>query len=165
MERRPARNQQLPQDEVELLNTLWDEEFYTRIRALFDAGWTLESIGRAFNPPRRRSTIRYWANRTVRKEYPQLQETVPQPKHKPRGYVSRRPKSPGIDPTTRSRIQELAPLARRYRAKMNPASVEALANDELTGICMRLIDENVTVRELAEAAEVTYRAMARRLGR
>jgi hypothetical protein len=32
-------------------------------------------------------------------------------------------------------------------------------------ICTRLYESNVTVRELAEAAGVTYRAMARRLGK
>jgi hypothetical protein len=48
---------------------------------------------------------------------------------------------------------------------MTPNSPQALANDELTIICTRLYESNVPVRELAEVAGVTYRAMARRLGK
>lgn len=164
-ERRIARQQSLPVDEVQTLRRLWDEELYARIRALFDAGWTLDAIGQAFDPPRRRSTVRYWANRTVRGEYPEIISSIPRPRLKPRGYVSRRPKSPGIPPTELTQIKALAPLARRFRAKMNPSAPEAIANNELTRICMQLVESNVTVKELAEAAGVTYRAMARRLGR
>jgi hypothetical protein len=164
-QRRIARQQPLPLAEADVLNKLWDEELYTRIRALYDAGWTLDAIGQAFSPPRRRSTVRYWANRTIHGEYPQISSDIPQPRLKPRGYVSRRPKSPGIPPTELMQIKALAPLARRYRAKMSPASSEAMANLSLTEICMSLVESNVTVKELAEAAGVTYRAMARRLGR
>jgi hypothetical protein len=164
-QRRIARQQLLPVEEISVLRSLWDEELYARIRALFDAGWTLDAIGQAFEPPRRRSTVRYWANRTVRGEYPEIISSIPRPRLKPRGYVSRRPKSPGIPPTELTQIKALAPLARRYRAKMNPSSPEAIANLSLTEICISLIESNVTVKELAEAAGVTYRAMARRLGR
>jgi hypothetical protein len=164
-ERRIAREQALPVEESAVLNSLWDEELYTRIRALYDAGWTLDAIGQAFEPPRRRSTIRYWANRTVHGEYPQIVSSIPRPRLKPRGYVSRRPKSPGIPPTELTQIKALAPLARRYRSKMSATTSEAIANRSLTEICMSLVESNVTVKELAEAAGVTYRAMARRLGR
>jgi hypothetical protein len=164
-QRRIARQQPLPLDEVKILNSLWDEQMFVRVRALYEAGWTLDAIGQAFNPPRRRTTVRYWANRTIRGEYPEIASTIPRPKLKPRGYVSRRPVSPGIPAAELSRIQALAPLARRYRAKMAPTAPEGLANAELTNICLQLIESNVTVRELAEAAGVTYRAMARRLGR
>jgi hypothetical protein len=163
--RRIAREQALPVEEAAVLNSLWDEELYTRIRALYDAGWTLDSIGQAFEPPRRRSTVRYWANRTVHGEYPQIVSSIPRPRLKPRGYVSRRPKSPGIPPTELTQIKALAPLARRYRSKMSATTSEAIANRSLTEICMSLVESNVTVKELAEAAGVTYRAMARRLGR
>jgi len=163
MERRPARKQQLPADEAQLLSSLWDDELYTRVRALYEAGWTLQAIGNAFTPPRTRSTIRFWANR--RHSSSPLEQILPLPKYKARGYVSRRPKSPGIDSVTLSRIQEISPLARRYRSKMSPSSQEARANAELTDICIELVNEHVTVRELAAATGVTYRAMARRLGR
>jgi lambda repressor-like predicted transcriptional regulator len=40
-----------------------------------------------------------------------------------------------------------------------------MANDELTELCASLHRSGVSVRELSQAAGVTYRAMARRLGR
>jgi len=162
-ERRPAYRQPLPRHEAELLNTLFDEELYTRVRSLFSAGWTLQSIGDAFSPPRTRSTVRYWATR--RHSPSVLPVELPTPRYKPRGYVSRRPKSPGIPDDVRARIASLSGLARRYRSKMNPLSREALANEELTSLCLSLYESKVPVRELAEASGVTYRAMARRLGR
>ena len=163
LERRPARKQSLPQDEVQLLNTLFDEELYTRVRSLYTAGWTLQAIGDSFDPPRSRTTIRYWCNR--RHAPSPLPDLLPAPKYKPVGYVSRRPRSPGIPEETRERIASLAETARRYRAKMNPSSPEAIANSTLTEICLDLYARSVPVRELANAAGVTYRAMARRLGR
>lgn len=161
--RRPARKQQLPEAEAKLLNDLFDDELYTRVNQLYSIGWTLQAIGDAFTPGRTRSTIRFWVNRRHTPSF--LDQELPRPRYKARGYVSRRPKSPGIDSVTLRYIEELAPLARRYRAKMSPSSAEAKANSALTDVCVQLIDENVTVRELAEAASVTYRAMARRLGR
>jgi hypothetical protein len=69
-----------------------------------------------------------------------------------------------LDTATRAKISQLAPLARRYRARANPYGVYAVANEELTVICKDLFENGTTVRELAEAAGVTYRAMARRIG-
>lgn len=69
-----------------------------------------------------------------------------------------------IDASTRDKIRSLAPLARRYRARANPHGAYAVANEELTQICRELFYNGTTVRELAEVAGVTYRAMARRLG-
>ena len=163
--RRPARKQELPASEVQLLSTLFHKEFYTRVGQLFEAGWPLQSIGNACNPPRRRSTVKFWVAR--KHEHSPLDIPVPLPKLKtgPRGYVSRRPVSPGISGADRTRIEQLSPLARRYRSKMTSSSPQALANDELTILCTSLSESNVPVRELAEAAGVTYRAMARRLGK
>jgi hypothetical protein len=134
-----------------------------RLRSLFNAGWTLQAIGDAFIPPRTRSTVRYWAMRQHTAAV--LPDEIPKPRYRVRGYVPRRPKSPGIPDDIRERIASLSRLARRYRSKMNPLSSEALANDELTSLCASLHESSVPVRELAEAAGVTYRAMARRLGR
>ncbi len=75
------------------------------------------------------------------------------------------PGSPVLTPRTRDRIASLAPLARRYRARTNPDSPLARANAELTDTCVRMYSAGASVRELAAAAGVTYRAMARRLGR
>jgi hypothetical protein len=161
--RRPARKQQLPKAEATLLNDLFDDELYTRVNQLYAVGWTLQAIGNLFEPKRTRSTIRFWVNRQHTPSF--TEQELPRPRYKARGYVLRRPKSPGIDSVTLRYIEELAPVARRYRAKMSPSSAEAKANSALTDVCIQLIDEKVTVRELSEAAGVTYRAMARRLGR
>ena len=163
--RRFARKQPLPIFEVSLLSSLTDDSLYTRIRDLYNEGWTLQSIGNAFNPPRPRSTIRSWVLREH--EYTPLLAPVVKPKIKtgPKGYVSRRIPSPGIPKDTLHRMGELAPLARRYRSGMLENSPISRANDELNKICEELYNNHVTVKELALAAQVTYRAMARRLGR
>jgi len=75
------------------------------------------------------------------------------------------PEAPVLTPRTRDRIASLAPVARRYRARTNPDSPLARANAELTDTCVRMYSAGASVRELAAAAGVTYRAMARRLGR
>jgi hypothetical protein len=164
--RRPARRQPLPQSEAELILSLSEEELYSRLNDLYLAGWTLQSIGNVFTPTRVRSTVRSWVLRGQETSL-RVDEPLPVPKLKtlPRGYVSRRPVSPGISAEDALRLQELAPVARRYRSGMMQNTSVSLANDEMTRICLRLAAENVTVRELAAAAGVTYRAMSRRLGR
>ncbi len=162
--RRPARNQKLPTSEAALLNSLFDDKLYTRLNELYTAGWTLQAMGDAFTPPRRRSTIKSWVSR--RYTPTSLAESpIPTPRYPKTGYVSRRPVSPGISADEMARIKQLAPSARRYRAKMTADSPQAIANDALTRVCVELHSRNVTVRELAAAAGVTYRAMARRLGK
>jgi hypothetical protein len=165
--RRPARKQALPSAEVSLIQSLPEDLVFTRLGELFEAGWTLSSIGNAFNPPRVRSTVRSWI---LKKRDPNTATGYPVPvpklKTQQRGaYVSRRPVSPGISADVHARIQELSPLARRYRSGMLRTTAVSQANDELTQICTDLHAQNVTVKELATAAGVTYRAMARRLGR
>lgn len=163
--RRPARKQELPKNEAALVSSLFDDQLYTRVLQLFEAGWPLQSIGNAFDPVRSRSTVKFWATR--RHHHSPLDTPVPTPKLKtgPKGYVSRRPVSPGISPDELARIEQLSPLARRYRSKMTDDAPQAIANLSLTEICLSLYEKNVTVRELAAAAGVTYRAMARRLGK
>ena len=162
--RRPARNQKLPTDEAVLLNSLFDDKLYTRLNDLYAAGWTLQAMGDAFSPPRRRSTVKSWVSRRYTPT-PVADSPIPTPRYPKTGYVSRRPVSPGISADEMARIKQLAPQARRYRSKMTASSPQAIANDALTRICLELNSRNVTVKELADAAGVTYRAMARRLGK
>jgi hypothetical protein len=165
MTRRSARSQSLPRGEAELLRTLTGAALWTRASQLYHAGWTLQSVGDALEPPRSRTTVRAWVTR------PHAPAPLDRPVPRPRlrtpegGYVSRRPVSPGIDAATRARIAELAPVARRYRSRTASDSAFAVANRALTDLCRELHYEHVSVTELAAAAGVTYRAMARRLGR
>jgi DNA-binding Xre family transcriptional regulator len=46
---------------------------------------------------------------------------------------------------------------------MASTSAPAVANSRLTELCKKLYDNKVSIRELAEAAGVTYRAMYKRV--
>jgi hypothetical protein len=166
VERRPARGQNLPGHEVTHLQGLKGVELHQRCALLYTQGWTLDSIGKSLNPPRPRSTVRVW----VTAQLPTLDsnaQSATAPTYPERAARLARPKrvSPGIPDDARERIATLAPVARRYRARVAPLSQPALANSELSHICRNLYASGVPVRELATAAGVTYRAMARRVGR
>jgi hypothetical protein len=60
-------------------------------------------------------------------------------------------------------IKSLAPLARGFRAKMASTSAAAVANARLTSLCTKLYENGVGIKEIAEAAGVTYRAMYKRI--
>ena len=165
MERRPARKQPLPPKEAAYLNTLNQDDLMARAYELYNAGWTLQAIGDALVPPRPRSTVRSWLLRYQLPE-PGVPSKVPSPLYKTHrdGYQKKR-NSPGIQPDELALIQELAPKARQFRAKMSSNDSARVANDQLTAICIRLYNTGVTTSELAKAAGVTYRAMVKRLGK
>ena len=156
-----AHTPDLPKSEAIFLAYLSKEQLWRRVKDLNDAGWTLQSIADAFDPPRRRSTVRSW----VIKDTPECifvtaTPMPPQPKAKSR---RKRPRSPGIPHDEQLRIARLSPLARRFRARTNPSSTSFTANQELTSIAGLLYNKGVTVSELARASGVTYRAMKRRV--
>jgi hypothetical protein len=167
MPRRTARSQPLPPAEVEYLNSLEINALIPRVNSLYKAGWALQAIGECLSPRRPRSTVRSWV---VKADELGAQEvvdapTIPSPIHKTaaEGYQKRRPTSPGIPEDTFDEVRSLAPLARSYRAKMAQTSSAAVANRRLTDICTKLHENGVGIRELAEAAGVTYRAMYKRI--
>ena len=156
-----AHTPDLPKSEADFLASLSKEQLWRRVKDLNDAGWTLQSIADAFDPPRRRSTIRSWVIKdTPECEFVTATPTPPQPKAKSR---RKRPRSPGIPHDEQLRIARLSPLARRFRARTNPSSTSFTANQELTSIAGLLYNKGVTVSELARASGVTYRAMKRRV--
>ena len=173
--RRTARMQALPEEEVQYLRTLNVKRYATgalhvRARELYNAGWSLQAIGDAVNPSHARSAIRAWvikadqatpaAHIVSRIPIPHPDFTITRSK-----YVSRRPASPGISSADKIIMSDLARLARHYRAGMSPTNPYTRANNQFTEMCSRLHARNVTVRELSNAANVTYRAIARRLGK
>jgi hypothetical protein len=164
--RRPARGQALPLSEAQTLASLRDFNLFARAAQLYEAGWTLRAIGEAFEPPKSRSTVRSWVDRAANSS-----PTIDLPTAEvpvlltPEAYIPVKPASPGISPTERARIEALAPIARKYRSGMHPMHPAAQANTNLTLLCKTLNDANVSVQELADTAGVTYRAMAKRLGR
>jgi len=156
-----AHTPDLPKSEAVFLASLSKEQLWRRVKDLNDAGWTLQSIADAFDPPRRRSTVRSWVIKdTPECDFVTATPTPPQPKAKSR---RKRPRSPGIPHDEQLRIARLSPLARRFRARTNPSSTSFTANQELTSIAGLLYNKGVTVSELARASGVTYRAMKRRV--
>jgi len=156
-----AHTPDLPKSEAIFLASLSKEQLWRRVKDLNDIGWTLQSIADAFDPPRRRSTIRSWVIKdTPECDFVTATPTPPQPKAKSR---RKRPRSPGIPHDEQLRIARLSPLARRFRARTNPSSTSFTANQELTSIAGLLYNKGVTVSELARASGVTYRAMKRRV--
>jgi len=165
MPRRTARGQQLPPTEVEFLNSLSKDLLVQRTHDLYQAGWALDAIGSALSPNRPRTTIRSWVQRATLSEQKVIDAPIPSPQLKtsPEGYQKKRPDSPGIKQADYDQIKSLAPTARTYRSRMASTSAPAVANQRLTELCKRLHSENVSIKELAEAAGVTYRAMYKRV--
>lgn len=167
--RKAARSQPLPPQEVEHLNSLKQDDLIPRVYHLYQAGWALQAIGEALSPKRPRSTIRSWVLRYQLPTDRDLTDApiplVPTPTEKapPKGTKKRRADSPGLLPDETELIQSLAPLARTFRSRMSSTSAAAVANDRLTAICIRLYNNGVSIKELAHAAGVTYRAMYKRV--
>jgi hypothetical protein len=181
--------QVLPQSEREFLAVLKGDELKARVKALNVGGWSLGAIADAFTPPKQRSSIRVWAtgNTQTRPDHPPIPLaspssrsrssstilpaaekttlTTPTPSTHKRARRAYDPASPILTDIKQKQIQKLSPLARQYRARANPNGIYAKANVELTELCKDLyFKQNVSVRELSDAAGVTYRAMARRIG-
>jgi len=165
---------QLPESEVFVLRVCSGDELRARVRALREAGWTLAAIANAWDPPRQRSSIRAISQQPTKSPLPVVPSPPSSSSHlaaaenlgrrhsRARRFFDR--DNPRIPPGDLSKITGLAPLARRYRARANPLGAYARANEELTELCTSLYRSGVSVAELAAAASVTYRAMARRIG-
>ena len=156
--RKSARNQALPKDEQEFLSSLSGTDLKLRARRLYEAGWTLSAIGNPIN--KSRSTVRFWVNNV-----PALRSSVDRPVPTPedRSYVHKKPANPGISPSEAARLAYLAPIARKYRARLAPSHPATIANEELSELSHALHANHVPIQEIADAAGVTYRAMYRRI--
>ena len=156
--RKSARNQPLPKDEQEFLSSLKGTDLKLRARRLYEVGWTLSAIGTPIN--RSRSTVRFWVNNV-----PALRSTTDRPVPTPedRSYVHKKPTNPGISPEDANQLAYLAPIARKYRARLAPTHPATEANQQLTKLSHKLYKAHVPIQEIADAAGVTYRAMYRRI--
>ena len=165
MSRRYARLQSLPQKEVDFINTLSGPNLHKRASALYSAGWTLASIGDALTPTRTRSTIKSWVDRYPSPNPRSLDVDIPIPRLRTPdgGYQRLTPKSPGVPDFIANRLKEVAPLARLYRHRMPASHPSAQANQEMNEIVLSLRDHNVSIADIARAANVTHRAITRRL--
>ena len=159
----------LPPAEVSFINSLERPEAESRLRALWESGWSLSLLGESMNPPRPKTTIHFWVKRAA-----SMEQKRPIPSPPPRSLTTSVPTknaprlrsvSPGVPPDMKPRLQELATLARRYRARTMPDSPLAQANRDLTAMAIALRSMGVPTAAIAEAAGVSYRAMARRLSK
>ena len=178
----------LPPDEALLLRSLSGKILRARVSELFYSGWSLAAIAEAFDPPRARSTIRSWLtpSPTLYPSRPTpvssspsssssslpitAAESCPSPAHSPAPAPKPReerriydPRSPQLSIAAARKIADLAPVARHHRAGAAPTGRYAVANDELNRLCRLHFERGVSIRELALAAGVTYKAMERRV--
>jgi hypothetical protein len=165
MTRRSARDLPLPNNEVTLLTSLRRPELLTRVHLLYNKGWTLQAIGNAFTPAKRRSTVKAWVDQKDTRH--PINVPIPDPVHKTpkNGYQRLTPVSPGVPADVADVLKELAPMARRYRARMPSTSREFQANERMDQIVQDLKSNNVSIADIARAADVTHRAIARRLNK
>lgn len=160
---------ELPHDEVAFLESLSRPATESRIKALWQAGWSLSIIGRSINPPRPKTTIHFWVRRA--KDEHQFR---PIPTPPPKSFTTSVPTktapkirsiSPGVPPEMIPRLKELSTFAKRYRAKSSSDSVYSKANEELTTVSKTLRSMGVPTAAIAKAAGVSYRAMAKRVAK
>jgi len=165
MARRYARLQSLPDKEVAFINSLSGTNLHKRSSALYHAGWTLASIGDALSPTRTRSTIKSWVDRYPNPSVKDIDVDVPIPRLRTPegGYQRLTPVSPGVPLSTQERLQQLAPQARLFRHRMPAGHPYAQANQEMNDIVSQLRADDVSIADIARAADVTHRAIARRL--
>ena len=169
MSRRSARLQSIPKKEADFLNSLSGPNLHKRVSTLFHAGWTLASIGEALTPPKGRSTIKSWVDRYPQRDlllYP-LDVDVPIPRLRTPdgGYQRLTPVSPGVPSDIADVLKEIAPIAKNYRARMSSVTKEYQANEEMDRITRELKANDVSIADIARAAGVTHRAIARRLSK
>ena len=159
----------LSPDEVVFLESLPRAAFESRLRALWNTGWSLNSLGQSLRPPRPKTTIHFWVRRAS--DVKQFR-AVPMPPKKSLATETPTKKpprlrsvSPGVPQDMKPRLLELSSLARRYRSKTSSSSPFAQANEELTTISLTLRSMGAPTAAIAEAAGVSYRAMAKRLSK
>lgn len=156
----------LPQEEITFLNALPLPQMHARLAFLHESGWSLAALGRSVNRPK--TTIHFWV-RNAPSDEGIKRRAVPTPpltitRMVPATYAPRtRSISPKVPPDMRPRLRDLAALSRRYRAKTPSNSPLAQANRELTTLALNLYDKGVPTADIALAAGVSYRAMARRI--
>lgn len=163
----------LPQSEINYLDSLSKsniDEFYSRLRALWEAGWSLSVLGSALSPKRPRATVHYWVRKASLR---QQGVPIPRPEYvKPltsalQSDVSGKTRtiSPTVTPEIAERLRSLSLQARRYRSRTAEGNKFAVANREFTALVKALRAEGIPAVDIAQAAGISYRAVARRIAK
>lgn len=156
----------LPSEEIEFLQALPHHQRDSRLAILHEAGWSLSVLSRGLDKPK--TTVHFWV-RNAQKDPVLARRPVPKPPLpitqtlQAGQSLKIRTISPKVPPDLRPKIRELSIHSRRYRAKTPKDSPMAQANRELTRLAVSLHSQGVPTADIAEAAGVTYRAMARRI--
>ena len=159
-------NSVLPDSEIEFLFSLPTHLRNSRLAALHDVGWSLALLARSIG--KAKTTVYFWVVNAIPDSDP-TQIALPIPPQSPISSISGqssvqiRSISPKVPPDLRIRLRELSRLARRYRARTPPSSNIAQANRDLTTLAVNLHTRGVPIANIAFYAEVSYRAMARRV--
>jgi len=160
----------LPQSEIAFLAELAKSDqkvFHARLRALWEAGWSLSILGNSVYPKRPRATIHYWVRKAEQYKpntpipTPQFTQSLPTALL---GVVSASTKTiaPSVTPEMSEKLRTLSLQARRYRSRTTQDNRFAVANREFTELVKELRSQGVPAVEIAEAAGISYRAVARR---
>ena len=142
-----SKTERLPEDECVYLRGLSGVARNQRAAALVANGWSLAALGDAFTPPKTRSTIKSWIKSftsyssaystiTAAQSSTSLPPYLPRPVPRPQSNTDpsrpqrreRRvydPRAPLMPEDAKKRIREIAPIARRYRARVNPEGIFA----------------------------------------
>jgi hypothetical protein len=163
----------LPQTEIEFLDSLAKtstNDFHSRLRALWEAGWSLSVLGNAVSPKRPRATIHYWVRKASLKS---LSVPIPSPEFTRSLSLAlasevegkTRTIAPTVTPEVAARLASLSLQARRYRSRTTEGNRFAVANREFTVLCKELRSQGVPAVDIAQAAGISYRAVARRIAK
>lgn len=156
----------LPGSEVEFLSGLPTRLRNSRLAALHEVGWSLALLARSIG--KAKTTVYFWVVNAI-PDPDSTRKALPMPPCSPISSISGqnpvriRSISPKVPPDLRPRLRELSYLARRYRARTPPSSNIAKANRDLTTLAVNLHARGVSTADIAFYAEVSYRAMAKRI--
>ncbi len=164
-DRRPAREQKLPPAEAAEINSLPLKARNDHVRSLYEAGWTLQAIGEACEPPVHRSTVRKWVTASKKSVTPSTEKSpLPTPKYRtPAEYEPKKPINPGINADTAEKIRDLSYLASKYRATIPDSHPAAIASREYDQLVRKLHSDGVPLKEIADIAGVSYKSIYRRV--
>lgn len=151
----------LPVSEAEYLSTLQKRQLHSRLAALHARGWSLSQLATSLQPPRPKTTVHFWVRNAA--PPPPTAPPIPAPPASAPRNSHTRSISPKVPPDQRPILASLSLQARRYRSGTPDSSPTARANQELTIRALQLRDFGVPTAEIADAAGVSYRAMAKRI--
>lgn len=156
----------LPEVEALHLNGMPSKDLPMRVAQLhYLAGWSYAAVSRALEGRITARALRYMTSSYTPDNLPPAPDArYPLPAAPaPKTQIPRH-KLP-LSTNEQAEIERLAPIARRFRASMSPLHTAAVANDRLTELVLACYSRGTSISDLARAASVSHRAMAKRLGK